>query len=208
MTTEPLTLSEIPTLAALLAGGSSRRMGTDKGLSQLGGKPLAHWSAATLAAVSRTRAQIGGAPLPGLGWKVLEDLRPGCGPAAGLETALACFPGAIAVVCAVDTPFVPPALLRHAAAKIGTGVEAALPRTEGRWHPLVGAYSPAILPSLTAWLESGRFRLQTFLDRRHVAALEGDELEQFGDPEVSLMNVNSKADLARAEDLLSGAEFL
>lgn len=195
-------------VGVLMAGGGSRRMGSDKAALPLGGRPLARWAAATVAATSRHRVQSGGAPIGGLDWKILSDLRPGSGPAAGIETALASFPGAAIAVCAVDSPFVPPALLRAALALLGPGAEAAVPWFENRWHPLVAAYSPAILPALTEWLDSGRRSLQQFLDTRKVARIEPPEIEQLGEPATLLTNINTPEDLSRAEVILSGAKFL
>ena len=195
-------------VGVLMAGGGSRRMGSDKAAVPLGGRPLARWAAATVAATSPHRVQIGGAPIDGLGWKILSDLRPGGGPAAGIETALACFPGAAIAVCAVDSPFVPPALLRAALTLLCPGVEAAVPWLEGRWHPLIAAYSPAILPALTEWLDSERYSLQNLLDTRRVAKIERPEIEKLGEPGILLTNVNTPEDLSRAQAFVSGTELL
>lgn len=195
-------------VGVLMAGGGSRRMGSDKAAVALGGRPLAHWAAATVAATSPYRVQSGGAPIGGLGWEILSDLRPGGGPAAGIETALACFPGAAIAVCAVDSPFVPPALLRAALTLLGPGVEAAVPWFEGRWHPLIAAYSPAILPALTEWLDSERYSLRKLLDTRRVAKIERTEIEQLGEPATLLTNINTPEDLTRAEAFVSGPELL
>ena len=185
---------DTPIVAALLAGGASRRMGD---------RPLAQWAAATLAAVAEQQVQVGGEPIAGIDWPVLEDLRAGAGPAAGLETALATFPGAAIVVCALDAPFVPAALLRHALARLESGLVAALPRIDGLFHPLIGAWSPAALPSLSAWLDAGGTRLQEYLANAPVATLSAAELRRFGDPGELLLNVNTPAELARAEQLLA-----
>jgi molybdopterin-guanine dinucleotide biosynthesis protein A len=116
-------------------------------------------------------------------------------------------PGAALAVCAVDSPFVPPTLLRRALALLAPGIEAAVPWLEGHWHPLVAAYSPAMLPALTEWLDSGRFALQRFIDTRPVARIERPELEELGEPATLLTNVNTPEDLRRAQRALSGAEF-
>ncbi len=195
-------------VAALLAGGSSRRMGSDKTTALLGGRLLAHWAAAALAATCRHRVQVGGEPLPGIPWKVLSDLRPGTGPAAAIETALSVFPGCAVVVCPVDCPFVAPSLLRDALGRLDENHLAAIPRFDGRWHPLVGAYSPAVLPALQAWLDSQRLELQAFLDRTPTASIEADELARHGDPEIVLLNVNTPDDLVRAAEWLAQTDHL
>ena len=188
-----------PTVGVLLAGGQSRRMGEDKRLLALGDRPLALWPARTLEAVCTPCVQVGGAPVPGLDWPVLEDLRPGQGPAAGLETALLAFPGAAVVLCAVDVPFVSAGLLQVAIEHL-PGHAAAVPRHAGRWHALAAAYSPALLPALTAWLDEGRRDMQGLLDRAPTYAIDGEELRATGDPQEQLANVNSRADLEAARE--------
>lgn len=188
-----------PVIVGLLAGGTSRRMGQDKAALEFGGKALAHWPAAALARIAEHRVQVGGEPIDGLGWRLLNDRRVDCGPAAGLETLLLEFPGASAVVCGVDLPFMPSELLARALERL-PGHAAAIPRHGGRWHGLVGAYSPALLPELSRWLDDGRRDLQRLLDQADVYALESAELAAFGAPELTLCNVNTREelDLARA----------
>lgn len=192
-------------VGALLAGGASRRMRTDKALIDIGGQPMFRRAADALSAVTPTAVQLGGDPLPRLGWQVLDDRRPGAGPAAGLETALVTFPGAAIVVCAVDTPLVTAELLRTLVGMLEDGVEAAAPRYARRWHPLVAAYAQEFLEPLTEWLDGGRHDLQRLLSERPVAALEGDALRAYGDPRLLLANVNEPDDLQRVREAVRTA---
>ena len=157
---------------------------------------------AALAALSPHRVQIGGAPIEQVGWPVLPDLRVDAGPAAGIETALLYAPGAVAVLCAVDTPFVTSALLADAVRRVHCGAIAAAPFHEGLWHPLCGACAPALLPHLTAWLDDGRRDLQALYKQVDATPLAGAEFAAFGEPGRLLMNVNTPAELERAAALL------
>lgn len=193
--------TEQPTVAVLLSGGASRRMGVDKTTLVLGDSTLAARAAAALAPVSRVRVQVGGHAGAVPGWPMIADAWPGQGPAAALATALLHFPGAAVVVCAADMPFVPTALLAAALTAL-PGRAAVAPRHGGRWHPLAGAYSPRILPVLCARLEAGERSLQGLLDAVDAAALEGADLAAWGDPARTLLNVNTRDDLQRARDWL------
>ncbi len=188
----------LPTLGALLAGGASRRMGSTKADAILGGRALAAWSTAVLEAVCRSNVQIGGEPIADLGWPRLEDLRPDAGPGAGIETALLHAPGMAVVICPVDMPFVPAELLRAALEHVEAGAIAAAPHHGDRWHPLCGACSPALLPHLTAWLDTGRRNLQGLFDRVGAVPICAPALAEFGAPERLLSNINTPAALAQA----------
>ena len=187
-----------PVVGALLAGGGSRRMGQPKGNLRLGDRPLAAWPARALQSVSRHCIQVGGEPLAGLDWPCIPDGREAAGPGAGLEAALLHAPGAAVAVCAVDVPFVPPELLRHALDRVRAGVPAAAPHWKGRWHPLCGAVGPQLLPALTRWLDSGRRDLQALFDTIAAEPIQAARLRTWGEPEVLLMNVNDPEDLQRA----------
>lgn len=190
------------TLGALLAGGSSRRMGCDKSTIDLGGRPLAAWTATTLHDLTPHCVQIGGDPVPGLGWRTLQDQRSNAGPAAGLETALLFAPGCAVVVCPVDTPLVPGSLLEALRLAIADGAVAAAPHHAGRWHPLISACSPALLPALGDWLDAGRRDLQGLFDQVDAYALHDDALAEHGDPEVFLSNINAPADFDRIRAII------
>jgi len=176
-------------------------MGQPKAEVDLGGRPLAAWAAASLAQVCGQLVQVGGEPIAGLGWQVWPDHRPDAGPAAGLETALRAAGGAV-IVCAVDTPFVPPGLLRTAYHAVRHGALAAVPRWGGRWHPLCGAYAPDVLACLTARLEAGQIDLHGLLENIAVWPLHAATLRAFGDPDRILQNVNSAEDLERTRELI------
>ena len=129
---------------------------------------------------------------------------------------------AIVVVCAVDLPLVTAPLLRQLVDDVRGGARAAAPRTsrtlptprtprggpagagavrgrrsQRRWHPLVAAYSAAVLPQLRERLDRGANDLQGLLDDVDCAALEGTRLAAFGDPDELLCNVNTPEDLER-----------
>jgi molybdopterin-guanine dinucleotide biosynthesis protein A len=113
-----------PFAGAVLCGGASRRMGTDKALVELDGRPLAARIADALRVAGATRVvAIGGdAPaLQGLGLEVVTDLHPGEGPLGGIVTALSTFAGEVDLVAVLACDLVHPspatirAVVDHAA---------------------------------------------------------------------------------------------
>ena len=95
----------------VLAGGKSSRMGRDKALLKLAGKPLVFYAVTKLRHVcadvhilsSRTELEVF-APL-------LRDLHEGCGPMGGIEVALESSPHEWNLFIPVDMPFLPSAFL-------------------------------------------------------------------------------------------------
>jgi molybdenum cofactor guanylyltransferase len=82
---------------AVLCGGASRRMGTDKALVEIDGTPMAVRVARALAAAGARRViAVGGdaRALAAAGLEVVSDLEPGAGPLGGVVTALGALTGA------------------------------------------------------------------------------------------------------------------
>jgi molybdopterin-guanine dinucleotide biosynthesis protein A len=138
-------------IAAVLAGGRSRRMGTVKALAPLGGAPLIArpLAAARAAGLEPVVVAKPGSPLPGAldvpVWEEpAEPVHPLCGVVCALERA-----GASLLVLACDQPWVPAELLRTLAA---TDADVALCAVEGRPQPLPARCAPALLPQLRAAL--------------------------------------------------------
>ncbi len=178
----------------VLAGGESRRLGSDK--ARWGGAALPARAAGTLAAVcaevavaDRGRGLVPGRPS-------LAD-GPGRGPAAGILGGAAAYPGRPLLVLACDLPRVPAALLAELARFAEAGW--VLPRWAGGCEPLCAFYGPAALARLAARVESGRFSLHDLEAEGGLAVrhLEGEDLRRFGDPAEIFFNLNTPGDLER-----------
>jgi molybdopterin-guanine dinucleotide biosynthesis protein A len=72
----------------VLAGGKSSRMGRDKSLLELAGKPLIAHAVAKLRRICTDVHILGGNPALDEFAPLVPDLHPGCGPLGGLEAAL------------------------------------------------------------------------------------------------------------------------
>ena len=194
-------MSHPEAMGALLAGGSSTRMGVPKADIELGGRSLAQRAAHTLAQFTVEVVLVGGEPIADLRRRHLPDARSGAGPGAGIEVALS-DAGIQVVALALDLPFVPPALLLATLQVVDQGAAICAPRWEQRWHPLCATYSQAALKPLQERLDRGALDLHGLLDEIGTP-IEGSELDEFGDPTEMLLNINTPEDLARAEKLLA-----
>lgn len=140
--------------------------------------------------------------LPGVA--VVPDRRPKRGSLVGVHAALAALGAAddFALVVAWDMPFVTPALLeliRDRALRSGT---AAIPEGPGGPEPMCAAYPRSAMTAAAAAIDAGDLKLSRFIGRLGaVERIPLAEIERLGDPARLFLNVNTPADLERAERL-------
>lgn len=154
-------------LSAVLAGGQSRRFGSDKALAQLGEETLLSASFAALPCAERRLVIAPSDRLYDLPENTLwPERRLGEGPLAGLETALECaaeMGGGWVALQAVDQPLVSAALWRWLLAAPPRHPRATLfvlRDAAGRLQPLPGLYHSDVLGELRGLLDRGERRMQ------------------------------------------------
>ncbi len=196
-----------PFSVVILAGGFGRRLGGDKATTEVGGRPLLHWSALAAARVTddivvARRPDQQFPTLPGVAWREAVDHRHDRGPLAGLEAALPLIRHALAVAVACDMPLLRPELLRSVA-EACREVEIAMPSLDGVAQPLLAAYRPSVGPHASRLLDDGDGRIRALLPLVEHRILDSDEL-RLHDPELeSFTNVNHPEDLQRVEQAIA-----
>jgi molybdopterin-guanine dinucleotide biosynthesis protein A len=136
-------------IGIVLAGGAGRRIGGDKAMVELEGRPLLHYPIAVLRAVLDEVAVVAkqSTILPALDVEVaiwLEADEPRH-PLAGVIHALRCARGRPVVVVAGDMPFVTRGLVTALARERARGAVAVVPRAAGQLQPLCARYDPRAL---------------------------------------------------------------
>lgn len=189
---------------AVLLGGASSRMGSDKAALVLGDAPLATRLARLLTALCDEVLLVGGTPPPGAPGRVVADPEgPRCA-LRGLVAALAAARGERVLVVATDLPLVTPALLRALAAP--GEAEAIVPRPGPKPQPLCAVYRRApVLAHARERLAQGQLPLRGLLDALRVEWIEGERLHALDPAGTALLNVNTPEDLDRARALLASA---
>jgi molybdopterin-guanine dinucleotide biosynthesis protein A len=198
-------VSPEPTLGCILAGGASRRMGTDKAALTLAGRPLVAHVAARLApqcAELVIAGDPGSATLRATGLAVLADPLPGrLGPLAGVLAALRRAEGRypFVVTTPVDTPFLPDDLVRrlHAGRDGGAIVRAA---SGGRRHHATALWPASLAADLERALTERALRRVADVQAEHRVA----EACWPAAPLDPFENLNTPEDLARAAARLAG----
>ena len=181
----------------ILAGGQGRRMGgADKGLQELGGRPMAAH------VLERLAPQVGAVLISAnrnleryaeLGCPVLPDTLHGyAGPLAGLQAALAQATTPLLVTAPCDSPFLPADLVaRLHDGLVAQQAELAVACADGRAHRAFCLLRRELLPGLDAFLAAGERRVGLWHASLKVAEVDfSDEAGAFG-------NINTTEDLAQ-----------
>jgi molybdopterin-guanine dinucleotide biosynthesis protein A len=177
------------TLGLILAGGQSRRMGSDKALLTLGGETLLD------RALRRLGPQVEGLTISANSalasdFTILADEVPDQGPLGGVLAGLAHAKRqgfTHLVTAAVDTPFFPEDL----AARLSASGE----RVVVRGHPVFALWPVVLEDDLRQALDQGERKLFHVMARLHFTELAL--------PDAAFFNVNTRDDLAEAERRLT-----
>ena len=179
---------------AILAGGKSRRFGSDKANARLLDGTL----------LERTRGTIrdlGIEPMV-VGRGLLPDSREGMGPLGGLETAIRSMPSHSThlLVIAVDMPGLNARFLR--AILRGPVADVVLPDDGERLHPICALWDRRMLSDITKALDNDHRSLHWVLDRITVARLDAGYFRRHGVYNMGrvLANINHPGDLERFLD--------
>lgn len=125
--------------AFILAGGASRRMGTDKSQLRIDGKTFTERIAETLLKVT-DKVTIVGRTLDDSALPTVPDVYPQWGALGGLHAALSACDREWAIVVACDLPFVTSELFLHLAS-LRMDHDAVVPlQQDGRPQPLAALY--------------------------------------------------------------------
>ncbi len=189
-------------IGAVLAGGRSRRMGSDKATLELGGLTLVRRAVDILretgletALVLRAHQPV---PLTAHTIGVIRDEVADAGPLGGLHALLQWLPGEWALVASCDQPFLAPELLRELLAQARDDVDAVVGRPADLMEPLPGLYRRTCLPAVEGALARGERSFRDLLSSLRVRAVPVETLRRCDAQLFSYVNVNTPDDLSRA----------
>jgi len=185
--------------AVILAGGRSRRMGANKALLDIGGKPLIQVLIGRILPVT-DRILISSNDCDSyrfLDFPVVPDRFPDNGPLAGFHSAMLRHVCSLYIVLACDLPNLQTRFLEKLVS-MAEGFDAAIPCTRDHViHPLCAVYRRTCLPSIENALKRGANKvIETFLSDHSLAVrFFGPDEGEFDDAE--LANINTPEDLRR-----------
>jgi molybdopterin-guanine dinucleotide biosynthesis protein A len=183
----------------VLAGGRSRRMGTDKAFLQLDGRTLLARVLDLLDALTPQVGIVGPAAKFTAYGLVIEDVYAGRGPLAGIHAALTSSTTELNLIMAVDLPLVTESLLRFLVEQArASDAVVTVPRIAGGYQPLCAVYRRAFAPLAQAALESGKNKIDALFAPATTRILEESELNRFAFGAAMFENLNTPEDLRRA----------
>lgn len=190
---------------ALQAGGESRRMGQDKALLPFLGQPLIQRVATQVAPAADEILVTTNRPADYafLGYPCFPDLRPGRGALGGLFTALKAATQPLVGLVACDMPFANAQLLAfQAQLLLAEEADVVIPHLPGGYEPFHAVYRRATcLPQVEQALDAGELKLIAWFPRVTVRTLTLEACRPFDPAGLAFLNLNTPAELARAEAL-------
>jgi molybdopterin-guanine dinucleotide biosynthesis protein A len=184
--------------AFILAGGASRRMGTDKSQLLIERQTFADRIAETLSQVAGSVSLVGGVTQrSSLG--TVADVYPQWGALGGLHAALSACKSEWAIVVACDLPFVTAELFSFLAQR-RLDHDAVIPvQQDGRPQPLAALYRvDPCLQRATELIEAGRRRPLDLLDAVNTRWVQFDELTNLAQADRFFVNINTPSDYDEA----------
>lgn len=190
---------------AILAGGKSSRMGSDKSFVSVLGRPLIEHVLAQVSGLGDETLIVTNQPelYARLGVPLFGDVLPGKGALGGLYSALHAASQRHILCIACDMPFVVRPLLEHLIA-LAPQADVVVPRLGGEVEPFRAVYARSCTAPILAALEAGQMRVISFFKDVRVRYVERDELARFDPQGLSFFNVNTPAELEQARQIAEG----
>jgi len=201
----------LETSCIVLAGGKSLRLGYDKVLEIIGNTSLLErvisrvslLSSEVIIVTANEQTNLELVDYPKL--RILCDIYPGKGPIGGIYTGLATSTSFYNLVVASDMPFLNHNLL-HYMIQLSANFDLVVPRVGNLVEPLHAVYTKKCLASIEQMIKQDKLSVNQLFQLVKTRYVETEEIERFDPKHLSFFNINTKADLKRARELVRGCE--
>ena len=188
-------------VGVILAGGRSRRMGTDKAFLEIGGVPLIERVIGVLSPIFPTLAIVlkeskKFSSIKGV--QLVQDLFPEQHALGGIYTALSHFRGKDCFVFSCDLPFLNPGLIRTMMREMN-GYDALIPQSRHGLEPLHALYSGECLDGIERQIHERNWNLEALLQKIKFGILNPALLHVIDPEELSFLNINTPEESQRAQ---------
>ena len=170
--------------AIILAGGKSKRMGTDKTQLIYNNKTLLEHTIDLLLPFS-TDILISGTIRQQTGYPVIPDEIQDVGPLGGLYTCLTQIKNKQAIVLPADMPLLTHHIIEYLIHSADFNKNVNIFKTNEQWQTLVGIYSKDILPLIKDQIKEKNYKLRHLLQKSSLHLIDGSKFAK------QFINVNS-----------------
>jgi len=182
--------------ACIIAGGKSKRFGSDKALFEYKGQPLISHVHNTLKEVFDDIVIIGGskAKYGFLGLEIYEDIIPELGPIGGLYTAFSTLKTQYIFVIACDMPFVTPDLIKIIIDK-KNNYDIVIPQKGDYTEPLCAIYKESCKTHIKDMIDQNNLKIKSFFNKMKVHEINQKEISDLGNWQTFFHNINYLEDI-------------
>lgn len=194
-------MKHTPFSIALMAGGQSTRMGTDKGLLPFMGRPMALYILDQVANLSEDIFIVSNKPddYRQIAGNIHPDKITGIGALGGIHAALTYAHYGLCLVLACDMPFISKDLIGYLVERT-EGVDAVIPDLgDNKLEPFRALYRQTCLPAVEAAIEAGQRKAVSFLPQVKARYINKAELERLNPSLDTFLNINTPEDVVEAE---------
>ncbi len=188
---------QVKPLAAIIAGGQSRRMGDgDKGIKPLQEKMMIAHVADRIAPQSASiiiNANNAPDEYRTLGYPLIGDSIPGhLGPLAGVLSVLESCEEALVITLPCDTPLIPLDLVERMQAMLfQSDSDLCTVEVDGHLHPIFMLVKRQLAPSIRTFLEAGERKVGFWLRQQNYCVVD------FSDQAAAFSNINTPEEFER-----------
>ncbi|ARI77312.1 molybdenum cofactor guanylyltransferase [Halobacillus mangrovi] len=186
--------------AAVLAGGGSTRMGTDKASLSLGNSTVEERVIRELYSLT-SKVVLNKKDSLDVQLPTISDVYENAGPLGGLQAVMEIRKEEWFIVSACDTPFIKKAVYQYLTNFINDQRQAIIPIYNGRFQPLSGLYHKSVYPELVSLLERGDRKVGKLLDRVHTYYVEDFGDLRTSDLDLHFFNMNTPDDYQKAKEI-------
>jgi molybdenum cofactor guanylyltransferase len=193
----------LPLIGVILAGGQAKRMGgIDKGLVEVGGRPMIEWIIERLSPqvdVIVINANRNHERYARYGYPVVaDDFGDYEGPLAGFAAAMAHAGSGALLTVPCDSPAPPPDLAQRLTSALKQdGADLAVAHDGERLQPVYALLPVTLLESLRAFLAAGDRKIDLWYAHHHMATAD------FSDCGDAFLNLNRPEDMERIQQVVS-----
>lgn len=189
----------MPVTGIILAGGKSSRFGMDKGWVRFRDKSLISIALERFSPLcNEVVISSNSDSYQDLGYPVIRDAVPDCGPMMGIYSCLRESPTLINLVASVDTPLVPTGLYRELL-RIREDAQVVVPsHGNEKFEPVIGLYERSVVEPMKELFAVKNYTLPDLFKRIRFKGLTVGYGQPFSNPSI-FANINTSSDLTLLE---------